>query len=214
MRSQSLVGKVTFIFDFGGVVIKWKNNYPIYDYIADRYDVPRPEMRLAFDQALPRLETGDVEIGEFLTDALAPFGKRLRDEDSPDELWTTPFERLAKLRVGTVRLVESLRRQGYRVYLFSNTSLPHARFTKRVGWDRPFDGLLTSCELRSMKPSPTAYERALASIDARPSQVAFVDDKEGNVQGAKEVGIRWAFRFTSLVKLRRDVASVISSSAS
>jgi HAD superfamily hydrolase (TIGR01509 family) len=197
-----------FIFDFGGVVIKWRDNYPIYDYVADRYKVPRAEMRRVFDLALPSLESGEVSIREFLAHALDAFGKRLREGDSPEELWTLPFERLAKLRVGTVRLVASLRKKGYRVFLFSNTSPPHVRFLKRTGWDRLFDGVLYSCELGSVKPTSTAYARALARIGAAPSQVVFVDDKERNVRGATEFGIRWAFRFTSLSELKKDIGIV------
>ena len=59
-----------FIFDFGGVVIKWKNNNPIFDYIAERYGTPRAETRRAFELALPRLESGDVSIREFLEEVL------------------------------------------------------------------------------------------------------------------------------------------------
>jgi len=197
-----------FIFDFGGVVIKWKNNNPIFDYIADRYGIPRADMRSAFELALPRLEAGDISMRDFLVEALGKFGKRLRKGDSPDELWTLPFERLVKFRAGTVSLVRSLRRKGYRVYLFSNTSLPHARFLKRMGWDRLFDGFLSSCELRSMKPSATAFGRALARIGASPSEVVFIDDKEENVTGAKDFGIRWSFRFTSIARLKTDIATV------
>jgi HAD superfamily hydrolase (TIGR01509 family) len=209
-RERSRAKRAVFIFDFGGVVIKWKDNYPIYDYIADRYKIPRVKLRLVFDRALPRLETGEVSIREFLADALGLFGKRLRKGDSPEELWTWPFERLAKLRVGTVRLVTSLRRKGYQVFLFSNTSLPHVRFLKRTGWDKLFDGFVSSCELGSMKPASIAYAKALVRINATPSQVAFVDDKEKNVRGAREFGIRWAFRFTSLARLKRDIATVLS----
>src|ERR1700691_3412136 len=98
------------VFDFGGVVIKWKNNNPIFDYIADRYGIPRAEMRHVFELTLPRLETGDVSMREFLEEALGKFGKRPQRGDSPDELWTLPFERLVKFRMGTVELVESLRK--------------------------------------------------------------------------------------------------------
>jgi putative hydrolase of the HAD superfamily len=197
-----------FIFDFGGVVIKWKDNNPIYDYIAQRYRIPRAKLRRVFEADLPRLESGDVSIREFLTEALGRFGKRLRSGDSPEELWTVPFARLAKLRMGMVKLVRSLRRRRYRVFLFSNTSLPHARFFKRAGWDTLFDGFLASCQLRSLKPTPTAFARALASINAAPSEVVFIDDKAENVRGAKEFGIRWAFRYTSLARLMRDIATL------
>jgi putative hydrolase of the HAD superfamily len=209
-RDKSRAKSVVFIFDFGGVVIKWRDNYPIYDYVADRYGIPRAKLRRVFDLALPGIETGEVSMREFFTEALGLFGKRLRRGDSPEELWTLPFERLAKLRVGTVRLVASLREKGYKVFLFSNTSPPHARFLKRVGWDRFFDGFLSSCELGSMKPAPTAYARALAKIGATPSHVAFIDDKERNVRGAKEFGIRWSFKYTSLARLKKDVAAVLS----
>jgi len=199
-----------FIFDFGGVVIKWKNNDPIFDNIAHRYGVPRAEMRRVFELALPVLEAGDVSMRDFLDEALGKFGKRLAKGDSPDELWSLPFERLVKFRTGTVELVRSLRRRGYLVYLFSNTSTPHAELVRRKGWDRLFDAFLTSYELRSMKPSATAFERALASAGAKPSEVAFIDDKEENVKGAKDYGIRWAFRFTSLPRLRKDVSKAIA----
>jgi FMN phosphatase YigB (HAD superfamily) len=200
-KGRSPAKRPVFVFDFGGVVIKWKNNNPIFDYVADRYGIPRAEMRRVLGLALPRLETGDVSMREFLEEALGEFGKRLRKGDSPDGLWTLPFERLVKFRVGTVELVASLRRRGYRVYLFSNTSLPHVKLLRRNGWDKLFDGFLSSCELRSMKPSATAFGRALAEIGANPSDVVFIDDREENVKGAKDFGIRWAFRFTSIGRL-------------
>ncbi|HVC26691.1 MAG TPA: HAD family phosphatase [Nitrososphaerales archaeon] len=211
-REKSPARHPVFVFDFGGVVIKWRNNDPIFDYIAERYGIPIPEMRRAFELALARLETGDVSTRDFLEDVLGEFGKRLRKGDSPEELWTLPFERLVKFRVGTVALVRSLRRRGYSVYLFSNTSMPHARLLRRKGWDKLFDGFLASCELRSMKPSATAFGRALDSFGAKPSDVVFIDDKEANVKGAKDFGIRRAFRFTSVERLRRDIAAVMGSS--
>jgi putative hydrolase of the HAD superfamily len=207
-KGRTREGLPVFIFDLGGVVIKWKSNNPIFDHIARIYGVPLLEMRREFEETLPRLEAGQVEIREFLTKALARFGKRLRKGDSPEELWTLPFARLATLRVGTVELVASMRRKGYRVFLFSNTSMPHARFVRKVGWDRLFDGFLTSCELGSLKPSGDAYGMVLERINASPAGAAFVDDKEENVRGAREFGLRWAIRFTSVAELRRDIAGV------
>jgi len=208
MRSteRSPAKSPVFVFDFGGVVIKWRNNNPIFDYVAERYGIPRLEMRRAFELALPELERGEVSMRDFLEEVLGRFGKSLRKGDSPDGLWTLPFERLVKFRKGTVELVRSLRRSGYRVYLFSNTSLPHVRLLRRKRWDRLFDGFLSSCELRSMKPSATAFRKALAEIGATASEVVFIDDKEENVKGAKDFGIRWAFRFTSVARLGREIA--------
>jgi HAD superfamily hydrolase (TIGR01509 family) len=206
MRSRRGSKVPVFIFDFGGVMIKWRNNYPIYDFIADRYRVRRAELRRVLEAALPALESGDVSTRDFLAGSLAKFDETIRPGDSPDALWTEPFARLAKLRVGSVEVVNSIRRRGYRVFLFSNTSFPHARFLRKVGWDRYFDGFFTSCEIGSCKPSPTAFRLVLEKVHSEPSEVAFIDDKEENVRGAEDFGIRWALKFTSIQRLRKDVA--------
>ncbi|MDG6914946.1 MAG: HAD family phosphatase [Nitrososphaerota archaeon] len=194
-----------FVFDFGGVLIKWKNNDPIFDYVARRYGIPVAPMRRELEAALPGLETGQVTMRECLEAALGKFGKRLREGDSPDALWTLPFERLMKPRKGALKVVESLRRRGYRAYMFSNTSPPHAAYLRRTGWTEIVDGFVASCEIGSMKPSAEAFSRALREIGARASDVVFIDDREANVRGAEAYGIRRALRFTSVARLKRDV---------
>lgn len=206
MRAEGPAARLpVFVFDFGGVLIKWKNNDPIFDYVAQRYGIPLAPMRRELEAALPRLETGAVPIREFLQEALGKFGKTLRKGDSPDDIWTAPFERLMKPRVGAVEVVKSLRMRGYRACLFSNTSPPHAALLRRTGWTGLVDGFVASCEIGSMKPSREAFSRALADLGARPREVVFIDDREANVRGAKAFGIREAFRFTSVAQMKRDI---------
>lgn len=210
MRAEAPAARLpVFVFDFGGVLIKWKNNDPIFDYVAQRYGLPRRPMRRELEATLPRLETGEVPILEFLQEALGKFGKTLREGDSPDDLWNVPFERLMKPRRGAVESLKSLRRRGYRAYLFSNTSPPHAALLRRTGWTDLVDGFAASCEIGSMKPSREAFARALAGFGARASEVVFIDDREANVKGAREFGIRAAFRFTSVARMKRDIDSAL-----
>ena len=207
MRSTGGSGAASpvFIFDFGGVVIKWKNNNPIFDSIAERYFIPRDEMRRVFEASLLRLESGELSMKDYLEESLAVFGKKPRKGDSPDDLWTRPFEKLVAFRQGTLKIVEALRKKGFRVYLFSNTSPPHAKLLRQKKWDKLFDGFLSSCELGEVKPEAEAFRRVVASIGSPPSEVVFIDDKEENVKGALSFGIRWAFKFTTLQQLRRDL---------
>lgn len=188
-------------------MIKWKSNNPIFDSVARRYDVPRIAMRKAFESTLMELEAGEVDIRTYLQQVLGSFGKGLREGDSPDELWTGPFEQRVRFMSGTLKVVESLRKKGHPVYLFSNTSAPHADLVRRMKWDKHFDGLLCSCEIGAVKPEAAAFRRALSKARASPSEVVFVDDREINVQGALDFGIGWAFRFTTLPRLRRDLAT-------
>lgn len=55
------------------------------------------------------------------------------------------------------------------------------------------------------KPSPEAYLRALALLDATPAQTLFIDDRDENVSGARAAGLD-ALGFTSAATLRRALA--------
>ena len=64
-----------------------------------------------------------------------------------------------------------------------------------------FERVLASCHLGVRKPEPAFYEQLLAELGADPGDVLFVDDREVNVEGAREVGLR-AHRFAGAADLR------------
>lgn len=65
-----------------------------------------------------------------------------------------------------------------------------------------FDRVLASCHLGARKPDPRFYERLLAELGLDAGQVAFVDDRQVNVEAARSVGLP-AVRFDGSVGLRR-----------
>ena len=61
---------------------------------------------------------------------------------------------------------------------------------RRYGFSDVFDPICYSHELGIGKPHTAAYEAALARMNAVPSAVLFIDDREMAVAGARAVGIR------------------------
>jgi putative hydrolase of the HAD superfamily len=53
-----------------------------------------------------------------------------------------------------------------------------------------FGTLLFSCLLGATKPAPAAFSAALARTGADPAATFFVDDRERNVAGARDLGIQ------------------------
>ena len=195
-----------FIFDIGGVVIIWRNNDPIFKYVAKRYRVPFTKMRVVMNKVLPELEGGEMSCNQFVKRSLARFGKKLRRGDNPARLITIPFARGAKPRKGLIRIVRKLQTQGYEVDGFSNTNRVHAIFMKQSGWTTTlFHRFFVSCNLGVVKPNATAYRKVLEQIGVGPSDVIFVDNTEKNVLGAKKAGIKNSIRFHSLVNLKNDI---------
>jgi FMN phosphatase YigB (HAD superfamily) len=198
-----------FVFDLGGVLIKWHNNDQIYRYIARRYHVPFATMERALIGGLPKVESGEVPTEDFVRDGLLKVGRSLRAGDSGEELWLRPFAQSAKVRLGVARLVAALRKQGYPVYALSNISPQHLAFASTRGWTKLFDGFFASCELGCVKPQAEIFEKVLDAIGASPDQVTFIDDNPICIRGAKEFGIRRAIRYQSIPQLKKGVDEVI-----
>jgi len=72
----------------------------------------------------------------------------------------------------------------------------------------PLDGVIgavyASYHLGARKPDPAFFERLLAAEAVPPDQVLFVDDRDRNVDAARELGMP-AIRFTHAAQLRDDL---------
>ena len=155
------------------------------------------------------LESGKMPVEEFIGELLKMFGRRLDAAHSGERLWTVPFERGARLRTGMVRIIVSLREDGYPVYALTNTSMPHLRIMKEKGWLDIFDGVLALFELGSVKPDPVIFRESLDRIGASAGQIVFVDDNSENVRSARSFGIGHVIRFRSLAPFRKEIAMLV-----
>jgi len=198
-----------FVFDIGGVLIKWRNSGQIYSHIAHRYRLPIRPLAEALTPEVRRLEIGDGDADECVGRVLARFGRRLIVGDSGDLLIAQPFREKARLRKGVVQIVATLRRKGYRTYALSNTCLPHLKVMRENGWPHLFDGFFASCELGVAKPHPNAYLAVLRAVGAEPSETVFVDDREENIVGAKLAGIRWPIHYRTFKQLKQDIGRIL-----
>jgi putative hydrolase of the HAD superfamily len=197
------------MFDIGGVIIKWRNNDPIFKYLSERYNRPFAEVKRVCVRRLPSLESGEISITAFMNDTLHDLGRSLRRRDSAMRLWVLPLERFFKPKSGMINYVRMLRRNGYSVYALTNVSSPHLEFFRRTGLAGEFDHVFASSELGSVKPNREIFRKVFHYVDASPAKVVFVDDRAGNVKAARDYGIRWAFQFKSISQLRRDIDHVM-----
>ena len=103
--SREGIAPLVFLFDLGGVLLRWRNNGPIYNYIGELYGIQPDEVSRESALRLAGLESGKVSIEEFMEDLLNGLGRRLGASESAEQLWVLPFERDARLRLGMVRII-------------------------------------------------------------------------------------------------------------
>ncbi len=93
----------------------------------------------------------------------------------------------------TIPVLESLRQQGYKIGLVTNSMLPMwMRDIELEAYEiiDYFDVRITSGDTGYIKPHPFIYQKALDLLDAEPGETVFVGDRpEYDIVGANDVGL-------------------------
>ena len=92
----------------------------------------------------------------------------------------------------SVAWIDSLRQQGYHVYLLSN--YPKDIFTLHASVGAfPFldhvDGKIVSGFVKMIKPDADIYEKLMETYKLKADECVFIDDREENIQGAVNTGM-------------------------
>ncbi len=111
-----------------------------------------------------------------------------------------------KLNVAIVPVVAGIKRAGYRIGILSNTCKAHWDFIhpRYKIINTVFDLAVLSFEVGALKPAPKIYEAAANQANVLPNEILIVDDRDENVQAAREGGFD-AVQFTSTPNLMQDL---------
>jgi putative hydrolase of the HAD superfamily len=109
----------------------------------------------------------------------------------------------------TIDLARALARTGrYRLMTINNESDELNRHRlERFGLRDIFIAFFSSCWLGVLKPGRRIYEVALAMSQAVPENSVFIDDRERNLEPARNLGMR-TIRFTDALQLRQELAAL------
>ena len=87
--------------------------------------------------------------------------------------------------------IADLRDAGLRTGILSNLPRPLGEHLRQIpGFLDHFDQVTFSYELGFIKPEPEIYQYALQGLNVAPSEALFLDDREENIDGARQLGIR------------------------
>ena len=181
------------LFDLGGVI-----------YTSDRSESVKRFAALGLKDADSRLNAytqtgifGDLEEGK-ITDK--EFLEALKKDTGRDITWNDCRHAwlgyAADLPDRNIRILETLRQQGFRLALASNTN----EFMMSWTCSNEFDGkgnsikhyldeLYVSYKIGALKPSKHFFEYILDKENVKPEETLFIDDGPKNVEAAKSIGV-------------------------
>ena len=133
-------------------------------------------------------------------DLAAPDVKAFIAKES--ELWTRPNHEM-------VELAREIKAAGCRLAILSNMTPELLQILRsKFDWLDVFDVRMWSCEHGCAKPDEPIYFSCLQALGCTPERALFFDDRLGNVEGARRLGIT-AEVFESAVQARAVVAQGI-----
>jgi putative hydrolase of the HAD superfamily len=179
------LGNVLVDIDFGRAFASW----------SAQSGVPARELaaRFQIDAAYCAHERGEMDECDYFAALRRRLGIALADEAMLAGWNAIIGEPLPGIDALVARLAAC-----FPLYVFSNTNPAHyAHFAPRhrtlLSY---FRNTIVSCDIGSRKPDPEAFRRMAALTGMAPGRLAFFDDLEDNVQGAREAGLH-AFRVSA-----------------
>ena len=141
------------------------------------------------DHPWHRLERGELALEDARTEIIALGEREGIDSD--------PYRVLALLAAGSgpredvVAAVHRLRDGGYRTAIVTNNAREFRdAWLSLLPFDEMFDVIVDSSAVGMRKPNPEIFHHTLRELgDVEPARAVFLDDFEGNVRAAVELGL-------------------------
>lgn len=175
------------IFDLGGVLVGFDGQRSINSFEAlGCHDVAQYVVDHRTEDLFADIELGRITTAEFCNEVRRISGTDAKDADIINawNVLLTPMTDAKRQRL------TYLRKEGYRLFLLSNTNDMHWQLCGYVFDIAPlFDHCFLSYEMHLVKPDEDIFLEVLRQADLKPEESLFIDDTLVNVEAARRVGI-------------------------
>ena len=145
---------------------------------------------MAASKVMDLYQTGKISTQEFLGEAW----KGCKEGTTWKQVTDAWNAWVIRIPVEKLEMLKRLRRDGYKVYMLSNTNEEHWRFMEAGFFPEPvdsyFDGIYMSQVLGMAKPDPKVWLKVLEDIGERAENCLYVDDTVVNCEAAARLGLR------------------------
>ena len=186
------------IFDWGGVLSVSQHEEAVRRFAA----LGLPNAEYYFEEGknwkgiFGKVEDGTITTDDFLKQVSQLCGKSITFEEIAYAWWGF-FSHVTPTMLSNL---EKWRKEGYGVYMLTNNNpfmMSYIRSESFAPEGKPFysyfDKLYVSCDIGLSKPDPAIYRYVLDDKKMNPSETVFVDDRQQNLVGAQQVGMKTFF---------------------
>jgi epoxide hydrolase-like predicted phosphatase len=180
------------IFDFSGVIATEAFLTWLAENISDF-----EQRKKFFLEIADKVDRGQITDKEFVNILGKETGKNEK------VIWPEIFKKVV-VNPGMIKLLSKLRKN-YKVALLTNHIAEWITYIIRChNLASYFDEIIISSMEKVIKPESQIFNIALGRLKVKPWEAIFIDDRQKNVDGAAEVGIR-SMLYVSDAKLKNDL---------
>jgi putative hydrolase of the HAD superfamily len=204
-RSEDLSKIKGVIFDYGEVLCTRPKPAEI-EASARILDVPVDQFNALWGRHRDLFDRGDLTADAYWSQFAKDAGKslsaaQLRDLAKKDvAMWSS-------LNPAMIDWLGELSKAGMKTAVLSNMHADMAEYARQnFNWLSGVTCVTLSAEVRLIKPAREIYEHTLKGLNVAPEDALFLDDREANAKGARELGLH-ALVFKSIEQLREELAA-------
>lgn len=173
------------VFDLGQVLIEWKPRNLLRNFTDNEEDLDLLEIICTSDE-WERLDEGTMTKENVFENVSKRLPERLR---SIGKEFIYHYAEYLVLNDDICDILVKLKRNGYNIYVLSNTDeADYLELQKRyIG--KYIDGCLISAQEKMLKPNKEIYLRLFEKFNLKPEECFFIDDKKENIIGGQKVGM-------------------------
>ena len=193
----------SIVFDWGGVLIE-DPSLKMFEYCAKVLQVSRQEFFRIYGKFIQDFQRGTISEHMLWENICSELNIK---KPALSSLWGTAFRQAYVENKEIFLLASTLKKNGYRIGLLSNTEAPAMRFFHEQQYSM-FDVTVFSCAEGTRKPEERMYQILLKRLHVQPEEVLFIDDNEEYIHGAERLRINTVL-FKDHRQLRKALASFL-----
>ena len=191
------------IFDYGEVLC---HRPPDEDFhrLAKVFGADANSFRALWEKNRGAFDRGDTTAEDYWMGLAEDAGTAI-DREQLDQVCKWDIEMFGRANLDMVRWLGQLRQGGIKTGLLSNIHFAMIAYLREnFDWLELFDFKTFSAEVRLIKPDPLIYEHCLRGLDIAPSEALFIDDRQVNIEAARNMGIH-GIQFKSMAQLKMEL---------
>jgi len=195
---------VTALFcDVGGVILSNGWDRPARSAAAKKFGLDWEEFQARHDLASPAFETGQITRDTYLQRTVFYRKRSFTREEFIDFI----FGQSSELPESRAVLDEISKAGNYLLATINNEPRELNEFRiQKFNLRREFKAFFSSCYLGVRKPDEGIYKLALEVTQRTPEECIFIDDRELNLECARQMNMT-TIHFRNAAQLRRDLVA-------